>query len=97
MISLLDNKLPGEVLEEVAKRMVARRKSMRLTQAQLAERSGVSLASIKRFERIHQISLASLVNIAFALRCEEDFDALFARQEYASIDDVVRSGRGKRG
>ena len=97
MISLVDNKLPGEVLEGVAKRMVARRKSLGLTQAQLAEKSGVSLASIKRFERIHQISLASLVNIAFALRCEQDFDALFARQEYASIDDVIRESRSRKG
>lgn len=96
MNMILDHKLPGEVLEGVAKRMVARRKSLGLTQAKLAEKSGVSLASVKRFERIHQISFASLVNIAFALRCEDDFDVLFAHQEYASIDDVIRSGRSKR-
>ena len=67
-----------------------------LTQAQLAEKSGVSLGSIKRFERLHQISLASLVNIAFALHCEEDFTGLFAQKQYASIEDVIAESKRKR-
>lgn len=73
--------------------MVVRRKSLGMTQALLAEKSGVSPASIKRFERLHRISLESLVAIAFALRCEDDFEGLFASRTYASIDDVVQSAR----
>lgn len=97
MISLLDKKLPGEVCDEVAARMVEKRKALGLTQAELAEKSGVSLGSLKRFEHTHQISFASLVNIAFALRCEGDFDSLFAQKSYRSIDDVINeSKRGRR-
>ncbi len=89
MIDLDVHKLPGEVLEEISKRVVMRRKELKITQAELAKKSGVSLASIKRFERLNQISLASLVNIAFALGCEDDFSALFSQKQYASIDDVI--------
>lgn len=95
MINLDDYKLPGEVLGDIAKRMVLKRKALGLTQAKLAEKSGVSLASIKRFERLHQISLASLVNIAFTLNCADDFDALFARPTYASIEDVIKDSKKK--
>ncbi len=89
MIDLDVHKLPGEVLEDISKRVVMRRKELKITQAELAKKSGVSLASIKRFERLNQISLASLVNIAFALGCEDDFSALFSQKQYASIDDVI--------
>lgn len=93
MNTLLENKMPGEVCADVSSRMVAKRKALGLTQADLARMSGVSLGSLKRFERTNQISFASLVNIAFALRCQDDFDALFAQKSYQSIDDVVNEGK----
>lgn len=96
MINILEHQLPGDVLADIAYRVVARRKEQGLTQAQLAEKSGVSLGSIKRFERLHQISLASLVSIAFALHCEEDFTGLFAQKQYASIEDVIAESKRKR-
>lgn len=96
MVSLIEHKLPGEVLEDVAKRVVTKRKSLGITQTELAKRSGVSLGSIKRFESTHQIAFASLINIAFALSCEKDFEQLFAQQSYASIDDVINSSRKAR-
>lgn len=74
---------------EIAKRMQKKRKANKLTQEQLAQRSGVSLGSIKRFERSGEISLSSLVKIAFILDCEDDFDALFAKKEYISIQEVI--------
>ncbi len=89
MISL-EQQLPGDVLAGIAERMVARRKEQGLTQADLAAKAGVSLGSLKRFEQTHRISLFSLVCIAFALGCEDDFDTLFSRKSYASIDEVIR-------
>lgn len=91
MNDLLTQKLPSEVLEDIARRAVAKRKALKITQEQLAKKSGVSLGSIKRFERTHQISLASLVSIGFALGCEDDFALLFSGESYQSIDDVVKS------
>jgi len=45
--------------------------------ASLADKSGVTQASIKRFETSGEVSLANLLNIAFALNCTREFDALF--------------------
>lgn len=80
---------PADISTQIANRMQKKRKANKLTQIQLAEKSGVSLGSIKRFERLGEISLSSLVKIAFILDCEDDFDALFARKEYRSIQEVI--------
>ena len=75
--------------EEIAAALAGRGKERRLTQAQLARKSGVSLGSLKRFEREHQIALASLIKLAIALDCEADFAALFSKRGYASIQEVL--------
>ena len=82
-------KSPADINMEIARRMQKKRKTNKLTQKQLAQKSGVSLGSVKRFERLGEISLSSLVKIAFVLDCEDDFDALFARKEYRSIQEVI--------
>ncbi len=74
---------------EIAERVRKKRKANKLTQKQLAQKSGVSLGSLKRFERTGEISLSSLVKIAFALNCENDFQSLFAKKEYRSIQEVI--------
>lgn len=62
-----------------------------MTQAQLAKKAGMSLGSLRRFEQLHEISLTSLINIAFALGCEGDFEALFATPYYETLEDVERA------
>lgn len=74
---------------EIAKRMSARRKEKKITQIQLSSRANVSLGSIKRFERTGEISLSSLIKISFALDCEDDFDVLFSKKGYSSIQEVI--------
>lgn len=83
-------KSPGDVNKDIAKRVRERRKEKKLSQVRLSERSNVSLGSLKRFERTGEISLSSLVKIAFALGCEDDFDSLFARKGYSSIQDNMK-------
>ncbi|MCC8101327.1 MAG: helix-turn-helix transcriptional regulator [Clostridiales bacterium] len=73
--------------------MSLRRKEKKITQVQLAKYSDVSLGSIKRFERTGEISLSSLIKIAFALGCQDDFNALFAKKGYASIEEVINEPR----
>lgn len=80
---------PADINMEIAERVRKKRKLNKLTQQQLSRKSGVSLGSVKRFERIGEISLTSLVKIAFALDCEKDFDELFNRKEYKSIQEVI--------
>lgn len=82
-------KTPDVIQAELAERMRARRKELHYSQAELAHRSGVALGTLKRFEHTHEISLASLVKLSFALGCNDDFDKLFARQHYGSIEEVI--------
>ena len=70
-------------------RAVVKSGSCVMTQAELASRSGMSLSSYKRFEQTGEIALSSLVKITFALGCEDDFDQLFARKGYSSIQEVI--------
>ena len=94
---LLDEPLPGDVTKALAERMVQRRKEHHMSQPQLAKASNVSLGSIRRFEQIHEISLTSLVNIAFALGCEADFAGLFATPYYETLEDVEAARKRKGG
>ncbi|HTW78853.1 MAG TPA: helix-turn-helix transcriptional regulator [Terracidiphilus sp.] len=67
-----------EVLTGIAARYKARRLAMNLTQRELAARSGVTWASLKRFERQGLIALDSLLKLALVLECLDDFDRLAA-------------------
>lgn len=75
---------------EIAKRFVLIRKNRKISQRRLSEISGVSYASIRRFEKTGDISLASLVKLALALQLYDDLDNLFKeRKEYKSIEEVI--------
>ena len=75
---------------EIAKRFVVIRKNRKISQQRLASISGVSYASIRRFEKTGDISLSSLVKLALALQLYDDLDNLFkTRKEYKSIEDVI--------
>lgn len=64
-------------MKEVAAREKTIRKNRKLSQAELAKRSGVSLGSLKRFESTGQISFESLLRLAHFFGTLSDFDSLF--------------------
>jgi len=82
---------PETLLPQIAKRAQARRLALNLPQAGLAARSGVSLGSIKKFERTGQIALASLLQLALVLDALEEFKALFPEQPIlpATLDEIL--------
>ena len=82
-------KSPNDINMELAKRVSVRRKEKHITQEQLSVKADVSYGSIKRFERTGEISLSSLIKIAFALGLENDFDLLFSKKGYASSQEVL--------
>lgn len=86
-------KLPQEIRMEIGERAKRLRKTKKLTQAELAEKSAVSLASLKRFEQTGQVSLDSLLKIAFALDALNPFDQLFApgRELPKSLDEILKN------
>lgn len=85
MANILDTKL------DLAKRVRLRRKEAKISQMDLASRSSVSLGSIKRFEGTGEISLSSLLRIAVVLGYEADFEKLFERKNYQSLDEIINA------
>lgn len=77
------------IKQELAGRFRARRREGKLSQSALAGKSGVSLGSIKRFEQSGDISLDSLLRVAFVLGYEDDFAQIFARKNYQSLDEII--------
>lgn len=75
------------VMTDLVKRIVMRRKESKISQTKLSELSGVSFASIRRFEKIGEISLTSLIKIANALGYIEDFDLLFKNEKIINLKD----------
>jgi transcriptional regulator with XRE-family HTH domain len=78
-----------DVKKILAQRVRTRRREAKLSQSALAQKSGVSLGSIKRFEGSGEISLASLLRIAAVLGYTSDFDKLFERKNYQSLSEVL--------
>lgn len=78
-----------EINNDIAQKVVRLRKRKKITQKQLAARSGVSLGSLKRFEQIGEISLQSLTKIAIALDVENELEGLFDNVPFASIEEII--------
>ena len=81
----LDQKLAGRV------RNIRKRRS--ISQKKLADMSGVSYGSIKRFETTGQISLLSLTKIAIALDMADDLRSIFTQIPYRTIEEVINEGK----
>ncbi len=86
---LFNSKTPNDIAKELIEKIKQHRKKLKISQAQLASKSGVSLGSIKRFESKYEISLNSFIKILIALNLEQDFENLFTQKSYNSIDEVI--------
>jgi transcriptional regulator with XRE-family HTH domain len=78
-----------EINTDIADRMVRLRKRKKISQKELAARSGVSLGSLKRFEQRGEISLQSFTKLAIALEVEGELEALFYEVPFGSIEEVI--------
>ena len=79
----------SEINNEIAGKIIRLRKRKKISQKELALRSGVSLGSVKRFEQSGEISLQSLTKIAIALGVEEKLLNLFDDVPFESIEEVI--------
>jgi transcriptional regulator with XRE-family HTH domain len=70
------DKQPFEIALMLAEKIRALRKEKGYSQKELAERTGVSFGSIKRFEQTGQVSLESLLKIAYLLDKLNDFETI---------------------
>jgi transcriptional regulator with XRE-family HTH domain len=86
-------KTPKELLKEIAKKAKNKRLSLNFSQEGLAKRAGLSLSSLKRFEKTGQIAFTSLLNIALVLNSLEDFEKLFEEninEKKLSLDEILK-------
>ena len=83
--------------EAIAGNMRSRRLATGLTQQGLAKRSGVSLATLRKFEQKGIISLESFLRLAMVLDTLEDMVKAteLSVAEYSSIDEVLEAERKK--
>ena len=87
--------------KRIAQNMGNLRLGRELTQKGLAERSGVSLSSLRKFEQKGSISLESFLKLALTLGCMDKLITATEPMEsnFSSIDDVLAKDdkRPKRG
>lgn len=77
-----------DVRKGIARRARARRLTRGWTQAELAERAGLALPTLKKFEHTGLIALERLVRIAAVLDDLAAFTALFAPAAARSLDEL---------
>ena len=92
-----------EITAELGLRLKAVRLSQSLTQADLAERAGISVGTVKSLERTGQSSVASLVRAVQALGLTDQLQSLFvlkvqsiAEMEQAQLAQRRRAPRKAR-
>ncbi len=94
ILSLI-GKTPDSLMSVIASNVKKRRLEKGWTQKMLATKSGVSFSSYRRFESSGEISLRSLVMLSFALDMTDEFETLFSRKTYQSIDDILKAEHPK--
>lgn len=86
-----------ETAEELDKNLALQvrkiRKRRKISQQKLADLSGVSYGSIKRFETSGQISLLALTKIAMALDMADELRNIFSQVPYRNIQEVINESR----
>ena len=81
-------KTTGEVAQTLAERMKNLRLQKKWKRLTLAERAGVSEASLRRFEQKSRISLESFLKLLLALGRLDEIDELLQPSTLKSIDDL---------
>ena len=81
---------PDEYKLTLANRGRDRRLAMNLSREGLAARSGVALATLRKFESTGNISLSSFLKILYCLGDERSLQNLLQeREEFQTLDEVL--------
>lgn len=101
ILSVLDDFLL-EGVDDIAKKLAndfrARRIEKNLTREQVAEKSGVAVSNIIRFEQKGLISLKNLIGIAMALGYTSEIKNIFEQPKYSTMEELsqIRRNAGKK-
>ena len=75
------------VVSSLVERYKKRLKELKMTRKDMAEKSGVSYGSLRRFEASGEISLSSLLKVCRVMGCIEDFDNIFKNKIIKNLKD----------
>lgn len=91
----LDN--ADDIAKAIADDFRKRRIEKNLTREQVAEKSGVAIANIVRFEQKGLISLKNLIGIAMAMEYTSEVNSIFAEPKYSTMEELtqIRKNTGK--
>ena len=81
-------KSPKEIMILLSKNIISLRKQGKMSQRELSERSGVTYASIRKFESTGIISLERLLKISEALKRLTDFESILLPSDMKRKKDL---------
>lgn len=100
MLSVLEGYLLNSV-DDISKQIAAdfrhRRVEKGLTREQVAERAGVAVSNVARFEQKGLVSLKNLIGLAMALGYTSEIKGLFSNPKYSTMEELtqIRKNSGK--
>ncbi len=93
-ISTFSLRNPTHLARQIGSRLRDHRKARGWTQAELAERAGISLSTLKLLEREGKGSLQRLAKIAVILNLDGSLNQLFSETPaFASLEEVQATHR----
>ena len=92
----IDTKTAAEIHQDIAAAAKARRIALNITQVELSSRSGVAIATLKRFEQGGPASLSTVLTVAESLNALEEFQTLFPTPEATTLDTIEASATPRR-
>lgn len=101
ILSVLDN-FTFDNADDIARKLAvdfrARRIEKNMTREQVAEKSGVAVSNIIRFEQKGLISLKNLIGIAMAMEYTSEIKNIFDQPKYSTMEELsqIRKNSGKK-
>lgn len=101
ILSVLDNYTldnADDIAMKLATDFRTRRIEKNLTRNQVAEKSGVPVSNIIRFEQKGLISLKNLIGIAMAMEYISEIKSIFEQPKYSTMEELtqIRKNSGKK-
>lgn len=100
ILSILENYIldnADDIARGLADDFRKRRVEKNLTREQVAEKSGVAVSNIVRFEQKGLISLKNLIGIAMAVGYTSEIKSIFSEPKYSTMEELmqIRKNTGK--
>ena len=88
----------GELMQQLAERLKARRLEKGLSRQALADISGVPAPTIVRFEQQHAISMRQYIDLAIALGYADQLQVLMQEPIYKTMEELetIRNNKNRR-